>query len=167
MYSKAKIMGHPIHPMLVTFPIAFYTSTLIAFIIYAVSGLPFWFRVGIAANVAGIVMAVVAAVFGLIDWSGIPGTDPAARSTGLKHMALNSTSLILFIICLILNAGQWSAVVPVMRGAIILSAIGFLVTIGAGYLGWTLVQTHHVGVQFNSEEERCIRDVSGFGKRTV
>ena len=33
MYSKAKIMGHPVHPMLVTFPIAFYSSTLIAFII--------------------------------------------------------------------------------------------------------------------------------------
>ena len=34
MYSKIKIFGHPIHPMLVAYPIAFYTSTLVGFIIY-------------------------------------------------------------------------------------------------------------------------------------
>ena len=48
MYSKIKIMGHPIHPMLVTFPIAFYFATLIAFIFHGISGSVFWFQVGIA-----------------------------------------------------------------------------------------------------------------------
>jgi uncharacterized membrane protein len=167
MYSKIKILGHPVHPMLVTFPIAFYTSTLITFIIYAFSGSPFWFRVGITANVAGVVMAAVAATFGFLDWYlGIPsGTD--AKSTGIKHMALNSTSLFLFLITLIFNAGEWNAVMPVMRGAIILPLIGFLLTLGAGYYGWTLVQNHHVGVEFTSAEERCIREIEGFDKRTV
>ena len=35
MYSKAKLAGHPIHPMLVAFPIAFYTATVVTLIIYA------------------------------------------------------------------------------------------------------------------------------------
>jgi len=167
MYSKIKIMGHPVHPMLVTFPIAFYTSTLIAFIIYAFSGASFWFRVGITANVAGIGMAAVAATFGFIDWYlGIPsGTD--AKSTGIKHMTLNVIALLLFLLTLIFNAGEWNVLAPVMRGAIVLPLIGFLVTLGAGYYGWTLVQNHHVGVEFTSEEEHCIREVEGFQKRTV
>jgi uncharacterized membrane protein len=167
MYSKIKILGHPVHPMLVAFPIAFYTSTLIAFVIYAFSGAPFWFRVGITANVAGGVMAAVAATFGFLDWYlGIPGgTD--AKSTGIKHMILNVISLLLFLVTLLFNAGEWNATAPVMRGAIILPLIGFLTTLGAGYYGWTLVQNHHVGVEFTSAEESCIREFEGFHKRVV
>jgi uncharacterized membrane protein len=36
MYSRLKIFGHPIHPMLVAYPIALYTSTLVAYLIYIV-----------------------------------------------------------------------------------------------------------------------------------
>ena len=167
MYSKVKVMGHPIHPMLVTFPIAFYFSTLIAFIFHAVSGSAFWFQVGIAANVAAIVMAVVAAFFGFIDWSmGIPdGT--IAKNTGIKHLSFNIVSLILFVICLSLNAGQWSAAIPVSRGAVILSLLGVISTVCAGYFGWTLVQNHHVGVEFSPDEERCITHIGDLDKRTV
>ena len=167
MYSKIKIMGHPVHPMLVNFPIAFYVSTLIAFIIYSVSGDAFWFKVGIAANIAGIVMALTAAVFGFIDWSfGIP-SGASAKDTGLKHMLLNVTALILFIVCLTLNSGQWNAIVPVSKGAVILPLLGVISTVGAGYFGWTLVQNHHVGVEFSPDEERCMSDVSRFDKKTA
>ena len=34
MYSKVKIAGHPIHPMLVAFPVAFYTATLVCYLVY-------------------------------------------------------------------------------------------------------------------------------------
>jgi uncharacterized membrane protein len=167
MYSKVKIMGHPVHPMLVSFPIAFYTSTLVAFIIHGVSGSAFWFRVGIAANLAGVAMALAAAVFGFIDWAfGIPSGSPA-KSTGIKHMSFNFFSLILFLICLSLNAGQWSAAVPVSRGAVILSLLGVISTICAGHYGWTLVQKHHAGVEFSSDEERCMSGSTGFSERAA
>jgi uncharacterized membrane protein len=167
MYSKVKVLGHPVHPMLVNFPIAFYVSTLIAFIIFSISSDAFWFKVGIAANIAGIVMALAAATFGFIDWAfGIPA-GTAAKNTGIKHMALNLTSLALFAICLILNAGQWSVSTPVSRGAVILSLLGVISTIGAGYFGWTLVQNHHVGVEFSPDEERCISGAGGFDRRTT
>ena len=45
MYSKTKIMGHPIHPMLVAFPVAFYTGALAAFVAYNSNNDPFWFKV--------------------------------------------------------------------------------------------------------------------------
>src|SRR5438094_292196 len=94
MYSKAKIMGHPIHPMLVAFPVAFYTSTLIGFIVYASSMDPFWLHLATVANWAGVVMGAVAAVPGFVDWAmGIPRSSPAKR-TGLIHMALNVTTLV-------------------------------------------------------------------------
>jgi len=167
MYSKVKIMSHPVHPMLVPFPIAFYTSALVAFIIHGFSGSAFWFRVGIAANFAGVFMALAAAVFGFIDWNfGIPPGTPA-KSTGIKHMSLNVISLILFLICLSLNTGQWNAVVPVSRGAVILSLLGVISTIFAGHFWWTLVQKHHAGVEFSSDEERCMSESAGLDERAA
>ncbi len=62
MYSKAKLFGHPIHPMLVSFPIAFYTGAFIAYLVSALTGESFWFRVGLVANIAGVVGAAAAAV---------------------------------------------------------------------------------------------------------
>src|SRR5262245_58891428 len=67
MYTKVHIAKHPVHPMLVAFPVAFYTATLVSFVVYAVSTNPFWFKVGLVANVAGVIMAAVAAVPGFID----------------------------------------------------------------------------------------------------
>src|SRR3954462_4309431 len=87
MYSKIKIFGHPIHPMLIAYPVAFYTATLVCYLVYLLNGDPFWFQVGVIANWAGVVMAAVAAVPGFLDWMlGIPaGTAP--KRTGLQHMA--------------------------------------------------------------------------------
>lgn len=153
MYSRAKLFGHPIHPMLIPFPITFYTTTLVAFAVYGLYGDPFWFRVGYAANIAGVVMALVAAAFGLVDFTAIPdGT--AAKKHGYQHMALNVTSVAIFAINILFNAGQWNATTPEMTGAIVLPLLGLLATLGAGYLGWTLVQTHHVGVHLTPTEEQ-------------
>lgn len=160
MYSKAKISGHSIHPMIVPFPIAFYTATLISYIIFSVNADPFWFRVGFASNVAGVVMALIAASVGFIDWSlGIPERTPAKRH-GLHHMLFNITALVLFAINIWTNSGQWNNPAPESHFAVILSALGFFMTLAAGYLGWTLVQIDHVGVEFSPGEERCLHDVS-------
>ena len=72
MYSKARIAGHPIHPMLVAFPIAFYTATVATLLAYVGTHESFWFRVAMVANLAGIVMAVVAVIPGAIDLFALP-----------------------------------------------------------------------------------------------
>jgi uncharacterized membrane protein len=154
MYSKMKMFGHPIHPMLIPFPIAFYTATLIAFIVYGINSDPFWFRAGYAANVAGVVMALAAGTIGFLDWSlGIPD-GVHAKKDGLTHMILNLSALALFAVTLWLNSGQWDSPQPTMRLAVILPLIGFALTLAAGHYGWKLVQTHHVGVDVGPQEER-------------
>jgi uncharacterized membrane protein len=158
MYSKVKILGHPIHPMLVAYPIALYTSTLVAYIIYGLHKDPFFFKAAVAANIAGIVMAALTALPGFIDWSiGIPGESPA-KSHGLTHMLLNVSALVIFIINAIIHTGDWTNPSGTASG-IILALIGVLLTVGAGYFGWTMIQTDHVGVAMSPEQERLERGV--------
>lgn len=154
MYSKAKIFGHPIHPMLVGFPVAFYTTTLVAFIAYAMNHNLFWFRVGVTANAAGVGTALLAAVPGLIDWAmGIP-SGTIAKRVGRYHMVLNVSALLLFSLNLFFQAGNWNFPPASVADAIVLSVAGMVLTLTAGYLGWTMVQTFHVGIDGAPDSER-------------
>ena len=156
MYSKVKIAGHPLHPMLVGFPVTFYTSALVCYIMYNSNADVFWFKVAYVANAAGIAMAVLAALPGFIDWLNVPtGTKP--KKTGLLHLICNVVALLLFALCFFFQKNNWDSPQPKLGLAIPLTAIGFLLTLIAGFLGWTLVQKHHVGVDDLGEGERTTR----------
>jgi uncharacterized membrane protein len=145
MYSRVKIFGHPLHPMLVAFPVAFYTATLAALIAFHVTADEFWLRVSFVANVAGVAMALLAALPGFIDWAfGIPRRT-AAKQTGLYHMLLNVSALVLFALNLALREPGVG---------LLLCGLGFALTLIAGFLGWSLVQRHHVGVDPPDIDER-------------
>jgi uncharacterized membrane protein len=152
MWSKVKILGHPVHPMLVAYPIAFYTSTLVGFTLYAATDEPFWLKFTIAVNLAGIAMALVAALPGFVDWaSGIPnGTQ--AKSTGLLHMSLNLAALVLFVITFVVYVDNWNRPATGATLGLVLSAIGVALTVLAGFQGWRLIQDHHVGVNLSPEQ---------------
>jgi uncharacterized membrane protein len=156
MYSKVKILGHPVHPMLVAYPIAFYTSTLVAYLIFVTvsAGDYFWMKLAIAANVAGVVMAVVAALPGFVDWAtGIPSGTPAKRH-GTIHLSLNLTALVLFAINAIAHLDKWNHTIhPHTAIGIVISLLGVGCTIAAGYFGWTMVQTDGVGVDLAADHE--------------
>lgn len=151
MYSKVKIAGHPLHPMLVAYPVAFYTATLVCYLVYNGNANPFWFKVAVLANVAGVVMAALAALPGLIDWLAIPA-DSRAKKTGLFHMVCNVLALVCFGFAALTEYKKWDDATPSLGAAIPLAAIGFLLTLAAGFLGWTLVQKHHVGVDVESKD---------------
>lgn len=155
MYSKAKLAGHPLHPMLVAFPVAFYTATLLCFLVHAATDSPFWFRVGWYANAAGVATALLAAVPGFIDWAfGVPAGTPA-KKTGLAHMLLHVGALSLFAVNLFMTRADMRAPVPGADGsAWILPLAGVILTVAGGFLGWKMVQTHHVGVDLTPEQER-------------
>ncbi len=158
MHSKVNILGHPVHPMLVAYPIAFNTATLAGFIIYGVSQDLFWLRLTIAVNAAAVVMSVVAAIPGFIDWAaGIPSGTPA-KLTGRIHMALNVAALVLFIISFFAYYRYWNG--PADADSIlgiVLAAIGVALTVAAGFQGWTLIQNHHVGIQLTPDQQRLER----------
>jgi len=140
-YSKAAIGGHPVHPMLVGFPIAFYTAGVAGLLVYARTHDLFWHRGAMIAMVAGVAMALLAAVFGFVDlFFGVP-RDTAPRRTGIKHFILNVVTVVLFAgAAFMLHRGS-SYTVP-----LILGIVGLGLTVVAGVLGWKLVQTHHVGI---------------------
>ncbi len=150
MYSKARIAGHPIHPMLIAFPVALYVVTVVTLIVHAGTDDPFWYRAALWSNVAGVVMAGVAAVPGLIDLLSLP-RHTRARSTGLRHAAFNVLALVLFVISAVLLYRGWSGAPSLaaldVTAPLVLSILGVCSTLVAGWLGWTLVQTHHVGVK--------------------
>jgi uncharacterized membrane protein len=130
----------------------------VAYIIYAANKDPFFFKAAVAANLAGVVMAAITALPGFIDWAvGIPSGTPA-KSHGLTHMLLNVTALLLFVINAILHTGSWTNPSGEASG-IILALLGVLCTVGAGYFGWTMIQTDHVGVELTPEQERLDQGV--------
>jgi hypothetical protein len=68
-------------------------------------------------------------------------------------MLLNVGALVIFIINAIIHTGNWKN--PSGEGSgIILAVIGVLLTLGAGYFGWTMIQHDHVGVELTPEQER-------------
>lgn len=148
MYSKAKIAGHPIHPMLVGFPIALYAATAVSLIAYGGTGNPFWYHVAFVANVAALVMALVAVIPGVIDFLALPNRS-RAQQTAILHLAFNSFTVALFLVSAIVLGHDWYAKGPILHFGwpLVLDLLGLASVVVAGAQGWKLVQTHHVGVK--------------------
>jgi uncharacterized membrane protein len=153
MLSKVKIAGHPLHAMLVPFPVVFYAATMISFMVYTNKLDPFWFRAAVIANGAGVITAIIAALPGFIDWLFIPKLK-RAKKVGLMHMLSNVSALLLFAINWYIQSSKLPQSIPDASPAILLTVSGFLLTLIAGFLGWSLVQKHHVGVSLTPEQEQ-------------
>lgn len=153
MYSKARVAGHPIHPMLVAFPLAFYTSTVVTLLVYIGTRQAFWYRCAMVACVAGIATAVIAAIPGAVDLRSLPHRS-RARKAGLQHAGFNLLASGLFAVTALMLYETWihrtmvngeyifDATVPLA-----LAVVAWVTMVIAGSLGWTLVQTHHVGIK--------------------
>jgi uncharacterized membrane protein len=96
MESRAKILGHGMHPILVAFPLGLLATAVIFDAVYLIWGNPQMAVVAYWMIAAGIIGGVVAALPGWIDWFAIPqGTR--ARSVGLLHGLGNTVVLLLFL----------------------------------------------------------------------
>jgi uncharacterized membrane protein len=146
MASPASINGHPIHPMLIPFPIALWVFSLIADLIFLWRGNPVW-RDWIAfyALLAGIIGAALAAVFGIIDWLSIK--DPKVKRTADWHARLNVIALLVFAASFYLRTTSGSRMVSGSYTIpVVLSVLGVLLITISGYLGGELVFRHGVAV---------------------
>lgn len=147
MESRAKILGHPIHQMLIPFPFGLLATAVIFDVIYLIWGIPTMATVSYWMIAAGVVGGFIAAPFGLIDWFAIPqGTR--AKSVGLVHGLGNVVVLLLFIGSWWLRHGVPAEPVAYMPGtlALVLSFAGFALAGLTGWLGGELVDRHAVGV---------------------
>jgi uncharacterized membrane protein len=140
--SKAKFMGHPIHPMLIVFPLGLFATSLAFDIAYVSTGDRTFGTVSFWMIAAGILGGLAAAVFGVIDWLAIP-SGTRAKAVGLWHGIGNVVVTLLFIVSWFLRR---PAPERPGRGAIILSAIAVLLALVTGWLGGELVDRLGVGV---------------------
>jgi uncharacterized membrane protein len=139
--STASIAGHPIHPMLVPFPIAFLVGALATDLVYWGTADAFWARASIWLVGAGLVMAGVAAIFGLIDFLTI---RQARRTEGWVHLIGNVCVVVLALANLLIRLGdQVAAILPV---GLILSAVTVALLLVTGWMGGELAYRHRIGV---------------------
>ena len=141
--------GHPFHPILVTVPIgAWVTSLIFEVASHVVDDPGFLARGSVWLIAVGVIGAVVAAIFGLLDLLTIPrGTR--AFSTGLLHMGLNLTVTAGFIVNFAWRQAGDPAAGAVPAGQLVLSIVCLLVLGASGYLGGTLA--YHYGVRVADE----------------
>ena len=134
MRSKARFLGHPIHPMLVVVPLGLFIAAAVFDGLYYWLGDTTFAAISYYNIAAGIIGGLLAAVFGLIDWLAIPSGTRAKR-IGLFHGAINVTMVLLF-------AAAWIA-----RSALPdLAPTTLVLAVELGWLGGELVDRLGVGV---------------------
>lgn len=158
MASKASIGGHPVHPILIPFPIALWSTSFATDVIY------YFFRNDSLALIskymlaAGCLGALAAAVPGIIDWLSIK--DSGVKRIANWHARLNVIALIVFAISLYLRmriGAHW--VDYHIRIPVLLSFLGVILISISGWLGGELAYKHGVGVapQHDTPEEEAAK----------
>jgi len=147
MASAASAGGHPIHPMLIPFPIALWIFSLIADLVYLWRGNPVWRDyVAFYALLAGIIGAAAAAVPGIIDWLSIRNSE--VKRIADWHARLNVIALIVFLIDFYLrttSGARWIG--PSLTIPLVLSVLGIVLITISGWLGGEMVYVHGVAVE--------------------
>jgi uncharacterized membrane protein len=143
MESRTKVLGHPIHPMLVVLPLGLFIGAVVFDAIYLWYGSPTMAAVGYWNIAGGIVGGLVAAVFGLIDWLAIPAGTRAKR-IGLLHAGSNVLAILGF--ALVFWMRYSSGQLPTTTGLFAVEVIALLFGAVGGWLGGELVDRLGVGV---------------------
>lgn len=140
MISRASIAGHPIHPMLVPIPIGLFVFSLVADIAVYLGWAGAWPAVALYCIGGGIVGALFAAAFGLVDLLSL--RDDRAKKTGVAHMVINLIVVTLYVVNFWLRyQGE-----PIDGIPGTLSIVAILMLLVSGWLGGHLVYILGVGV---------------------
>lgn len=143
MRSRAHIGSHPIHPMLIVFPLGLWITSFIFQIIAVLSTNDRLWAAAFFAMVAGCAGAALAAVPGAIDLFSVVPRNSSGRTRGYLHAVVNVCALGLFIFI----AWRWGNPYEAPDGFTIgLSAVGVAGILVAGWLGATLVYRNQIGV---------------------
>ena len=158
MASKASIGGHPVHPILVSFPIALWSTSFATDVVFYFFRNPSLMLISKFMLAAGCLGAVAAAIPGIIDWLSI--RDAGVKRIANWHARLNIIALIVFAISLYLRmrtGAHW--VNYSLRPPVLLSFLGVILISISGWLGGELAYKHGVGVspQHDSPEEEAAK----------
>ena len=148
--STISIAGHPIHPMLIPFPIAFFVATFVCDLLFWRTHNPGWVTASLWLLGAGLIMAALAAIVGLIDVLSEPRIR--ALNDAWYHAGGN-------VVAVLIELYNWysryvhgdAAVLPV---GLLLSLIVVCILLFTGWKGWKMVYLHRVGI---ADEEAVLR----------
>jgi uncharacterized membrane protein/nitrite reductase/ring-hydroxylating ferredoxin subunit len=148
MRSRIHIKGHPVHPILISFPIAFFVGTLISDIILLASKKLFFGQMAEYLSAGGIVFALIAAIPGIVDYYYLVPPESSAKKRATKHGLLNVSVLLIFTVTLLMRRNNELNIFIILfleGGAVLLLSI-------AGWLGGTLVHRNQIGVDHRYAE---------------
>jgi len=143
MRSKAQVKGHPIHPMLVAFPIAFLGGSFLFDLAGRLGDWASAWTTGAYLNIAALVSGLIAGVPGLIDYLFVVPPHSSGKTRATYHMIVNVSALVCF-------AAGWAfrdrtTWLP-GTGTLLLEGLGLVLVTGGGWLGGTLVYRNQIGV---------------------
>ena len=142
MKSKANIKGHPIHPILIAFPLAFFIGALIFDILSLLLDNATLWQVGYYLGIAGIIGGLAAAVPGIIDYFYTVPPNSSGKKRATKHGLLNITIVVLFVIVVFYRRNDTANTIVVL----IIELVGVILLFISGWLGGTLVYRNQIGV---------------------
>ena len=147
MASTASFKGHPLHPILIPLPIGLWIFSIVSDLIFKFGfGGPVWNEVAFYTLGGGIVGALIAALPGFIDLTGL--TNPKTKTIAIWHMMINLLAVALYCINFWLRTQR----APGDNLPILLSAIGIGLIIISGWLGGELVYVRGVAVKQPPDE---------------
>jgi uncharacterized membrane protein len=142
MESRAKLLGHPIHQMLIVFPLGLLAMAVIFDLLALAMGNGYWSEIGYWMIAAGVVTGLLAAPFGFIDWLAIPSAT-RAKYIGAVHGLGNVVVVVMFALSWLLRSDAPRAPEGM---ALALSFAAGALALFTGWLGGELVDRLAVGV---------------------
>lgn len=136
MESKVKAFGHPIHPMLIVFPLGLLATSVVFDILYLILDAPDLAVASYWMIAAGVIGGLIAALFGFIDWLAIP-SGTRAKSVGLTHGLGNVVVAGLFAVSFFLRMDETNYAPT--TAALLLSIAAAAIAVFTGWLGGELV----------------------------
>jgi uncharacterized membrane protein len=150
MKSKASVAGHPIHPMLIPFPLALWATSFAVDVLFYFLRHPTLLIIAKFMIAAGCLGAIAAAIPGIIDWLTIKNGE--VKRAANWHARLNVVALVVFAISFFMRMGRYSELVGRrLTLPFLLSAVGVILISISGWLGGELVFRYGIGQTRNEE----------------
>lgn len=171
MESRVKLFGHPVHPMLIVFPLGLLATAVIFDILYLIFGNRLLVTASYYMIAAGVLGGLLAAIFGFIDWLALP-SGSRAKNIGLWHGLGNVVITLLFAVSWLLRSNNVDFIPDTL--ALLLSFAGTGLALITAWIGGELVYRLGVGVDAgahvnapNSLTEASASATSTGNKRTA
>jgi uncharacterized membrane protein len=148
MRTPTSIFSHPIHPMLIVFPIGLWIFSLACDLVRVAGGSgDAWSTVAFYSMIGGFIGALCAAVPGFIDLLFYKGGAPPVKKITLIHMTINLIAVVLYAINIGLRATNAASVGTDASTPVVLSIIGVALIFVSGWLGGQMVHVYGVSVE--------------------